>query len=187
MSTTFHILGLIRDNSEGLKMFSDGDGFSVLLRAMQSDVEKLKIKSAFLLSAVCSQHPAIRGTYDLFHYGMQVKCMNEKMSYSIFFLTDDLQRMGWVHQLVGLINGERTSSHEHLLSALLALVRDHHKCIEDCRDPKLQLRTVLTSYIDTVKGKDECQVIFIRNYFFPCCSIPFFLHAIFKKILKFKR
>lgn len=121
---------LVRDNADGLKKFSEDDGFSVLLRAMQSDVDKLKVKSAFLLSSLCSQHPAIR---------------------------DDLQKMGWVHQLVGLINQERTPGHEHLLSALLALVRDHKKCIEDCRDPKLQLRSTLTSYIELVKGKEECQ------------------------------
>ena len=68
--------------------------------------------------------------------------------------------MGWVHQLVGLINEERTSSHEHLLSALLALVRDHIPSLEDCRDPKLQLQQMLLAYIENVKGKEECQVYY---------------------------
>lgn len=31
------------------------DGYSVLLRAMQSPVEKLQIKSAFLLSSLCNK------------------------------------------------------------------------------------------------------------------------------------
>lgn len=34
------------------------DGYSVLIRAMQSSVEKLQIKSAFLLSALCSKDNA---------------------------------------------------------------------------------------------------------------------------------
>lgn len=51
----------MRDNKEGLKKFLNEDGFSVLLRAMQSNVDKLKVKSAFLLGALCSEHPAIRG------------------------------------------------------------------------------------------------------------------------------
>lgn len=121
---------IVRDNKEGLKKFMHEDGFSVLLRAMQSNVDKLKVKSAFLLGALCSEHPAIR---------------------------DDLQKMGWVHQLVGLISEERTPSHEHLLSALLALIRDHEECMKDCRNPALQLQSLLTSYIESVRGKEECQ------------------------------
>lgn len=54
-------IGLVRDNTAALDEFSKKDGFSVLLRAMQSNNEKLKVKSAFLLSALCGQHPAIRG------------------------------------------------------------------------------------------------------------------------------
>lgn len=59
----FVLLGLIRDNDEGLKEFADKDGYSVLLRALQSGVQKLNIKSAFLLSSLCSQKPQIKGEY----------------------------------------------------------------------------------------------------------------------------
>lgn len=31
------------------------DGYSILLRAMQSSIKKLQIKSAFLLSSLCSK------------------------------------------------------------------------------------------------------------------------------------
>ncbi|KAK3920316.1 Hsp70-binding protein 1 [Frankliniella fusca] len=121
---------IVRNYPEGLASFAKQDGFSVLLRAMQSDIEKLKVKSAFLLTALCGQHPAIK---------------------------DDLQKMGWVQQLAALLSQEPTPSHEHLLSAMLALVRDHAQCIEDCRDPSLQLKSTLTSYIEAVKGKEEYQ------------------------------
>lgn len=32
------------------------DGFSVLIRAIQSSIEKLQIKSAFLLSSICRKN-----------------------------------------------------------------------------------------------------------------------------------
>lgn len=81
--------------------------------------------------------------------------------------------MGWVHQLVGLISEERTPSHEHLLSALLALVRDHEECIKDCRDPTLQLQSLLTSYMESVKGKEECEVMDLGVNFYLYCNYVF--------------
>lgn len=130
VKSLYAISCIVRNCPEALEAFSKHDGFSVLLRAMQSDVEKLRVKSAFLLSALCGEHPAIR---------------------------DDLQKMGWVHQLAALISQEPTPSHEHLLSAMLALVQDHIQCIEDCRDPTLQFKSTLASYIESVQGKEECQ------------------------------
>lgn len=59
--TVNFFIGLIRDNDAGLKEFADKDGYSVLLRALQSDIEKLNIKSAFLLSSLCNQKPHIKG------------------------------------------------------------------------------------------------------------------------------
>jgi hypothetical protein len=47
-----YFTGLVRDFPDAQKEFTDNDGFSVLMRAMQQDVEKLKIKAAFMLSAV---------------------------------------------------------------------------------------------------------------------------------------
>lgn len=40
------------------------DGYSVLIRAIQSSIKKLQVKSAFLLSALCSKENAhaIRST-----------------------------------------------------------------------------------------------------------------------------
>lgn len=55
------VSGLVRDNEEALKEFGNADGYSVLLRALQSDVVKLNIKAAFLLTALCSQNPDIKG------------------------------------------------------------------------------------------------------------------------------
>lgn len=43
----------MRENPKSLLEMDKHDGYSVLMRAMQSPVEKLQIKSAFLLSALC--------------------------------------------------------------------------------------------------------------------------------------
>jgi len=50
-------VGTTRESSEAQSEFVAHDGFSALLRAMQSDIEKLQIKSAFLMSALCRQQP----------------------------------------------------------------------------------------------------------------------------------
>jgi len=55
-----YVVGLTRESSEAQLEFDRLDGFSVLLRAMQSDVEKLQTKSAFLVSALCQQQPSFK-------------------------------------------------------------------------------------------------------------------------------
>lgn len=53
--------GLVRAQEGGLQQFLRLDGFSVLMRAMQSPVEKLKVKSAFLLQNLLLDHPEHKG------------------------------------------------------------------------------------------------------------------------------
>ncbi|KAM7372166.1 hypothetical protein PAMP_009357 [Pampus punctatissimus] len=48
---------LIREQEGGLQAFLSHDGFSVLMRGMQSDIEKLRTKSAFLLLNLLTSHP----------------------------------------------------------------------------------------------------------------------------------
>lgn len=45
----------------GLLQFLRLDGFSVLMRAMQQQVQKLKVKSAFLLQNLLVGHPEHKG------------------------------------------------------------------------------------------------------------------------------
>ena len=64
-SGKIHIIGLFsgltRDNSEAQKVFVGQDGFSILMRAMQTDIEKLKVKAAFMLSSLCVDRSDIKG------------------------------------------------------------------------------------------------------------------------------
>ncbi|KAF4519236.1 hypothetical protein B566_EDAN009797 [Ephemera danica] len=102
----------LRDYPPSLEPFLQHDGLSALLCALQSASDKLRIKAAFLLSSLCSQNPQVR---------VQV------------------HKMGMVEQLTALLQSEG-QPHEHLLSALLALVRDHPGSLEECRRPHLRLR-----------------------------------------------
>jgi hsp70-interacting protein len=61
MCCFFRSSGLIRESEPGLNEFVKHDGFSVLLRAMQTPVEKLQTKAAFMMSALCQQKPAVKG------------------------------------------------------------------------------------------------------------------------------
>lgn len=53
----FHylFLGIVRGHALALRYMEINDGYSVLMRAIQSPVEKLQIKSAFLLSSLCNK------------------------------------------------------------------------------------------------------------------------------------
>lgn len=119
---------LIRQNNEALKQFENEDGFSVLLRTMQHPVEKLRMKSAFLLMNMCHQNPEIGNT---------------------------LYNMGFVEQLAALLHAEHTPSHEYIVGTLLALVRNNEQCQRECRRPELRLKEVLDARIKHLSGKDE--------------------------------
>lgn len=61
--------GIVRGHPESLKYMETNDGYSVLLRAMQSPLEKLQIKSAFLLSSLCSKDDSNDVKYTLVKMG----------------------------------------------------------------------------------------------------------------------
>ncbi|XP_064600577.1 hsp70-binding protein 1-like [Liolophura sinensis] len=121
---------LLRDLPEAQKQFEEHDGFSKIMRAMQCDVEKLKVKGAVLLTSLCSQQPAFK---------------------------DTLCDIGMVDQLVGLLGQPHTACHEHMMSALLALVTDHERAQQEAQRPQLQLCSLLQNRMHTLQGKEEFQ------------------------------
>ncbi|XP_013774726.1 hsp70-binding protein 1-like [Limulus polyphemus] len=121
---------LCRQCSEAQQVMEKTDGFSVLLRALQSPAEKLKIKTCFLLSNLCSQEPAFR---------------------------ELLFKMGFVEQLAAILQTEHNRSHEHLMSALLALVSEHEQAQEECHRPELGLKNLLENRLKLLEGKEEFQ------------------------------
>ncbi|KAJ8251049.1 hypothetical protein GJAV_G00216670 [Gymnothorax javanicus] len=121
---------LVREQESGLKRFLSLDGFSVLMRGMQSDNEKLRTKSAFLLVNLLTAHPEHR---------------------------ESVLSMGMVQQLVSVLRSPHSSFHEHVLGALCCLVDDCAQGLKDCRCPELGLEELLSHKTQELQGREECQ------------------------------
>ncbi|XP_061568438.1 hsp70-binding protein 1 isoform X2 [Cololabis saira] len=121
---------LVREQEAGLRAFLSYDGFSVLMRAMQSENEKVRTKSAFLLLNLLSSHPEQKET---------------------------VVSMGMVQQLVSVLRTPHSPFHEHVLGALCCLVDDFPQGLEDCRNPALGLEELLRQRVKDLQGKDESQ------------------------------
>ncbi|XP_073705125.1 hsp70-binding protein 1 [Garra rufa] len=119
---------LVREQEAGLRDFLSHDGFSVLMRGMQSDSEKLRTKSAFLLVNLLTSHPEHK---------------------------DTVLSMGMVQQLVSVLRSPHSSVHEHVLGALCCLVEDCPRGVNDCREPSLGLEELLNQRVKDLRGQEE--------------------------------
>ncbi|XP_028928548.1 hsp70-binding protein 1 [Ornithorhynchus anatinus] len=138
---------LVREQEAGLLQFLRLDGFSVLMRAMQRPVRKLKVKSAFLLQNLLGRTPEYKGT---------------------------LCSMGMVQQLVSLIRTEHSPFHEHVLGALCSLVTDFPQGVKECREPELGLEELLRERSQLLREHEEFQeeLEFCEKLLHICFSSP---------------
>lgn len=143
----FAISCLVREQEAGLLQFLRLDGFSVLMRAMQQQVQKLKVKSAFLLQNLLVGHPEHKGT---------------------------LCSMGMVQQLVALVRTEHSPFHEHVLGALCSLVTDFPQGVRECREPELGLEELLRHRCQLLQQHEEYQeeLEFCEKLLQTCFSTP---------------
>lgn len=121
---------LVREQEAGLQAFLSSDGFSVLMRAMQSEHEKLRTKAAFLLLSLLTSHPEQRVA---------------------------VVSMGMVQQLVSVLRTPHSPVHEHVLGALCCLVEDVHQGLRDCQEPALGLHELLKHRAMELQGRDDCE------------------------------
>ncbi|KAM4717710.1 hsp70-binding protein 1 [Anableps anableps] len=121
---------LVREQEAGLQAFVAHDGFSVLMRGMQSENEKVRTKSAFLLLNLLTSNPEHKET---------------------------VVSMGMVQQLVSVLRAPHSPFHEHVLGALCCLVEDFPQGLEDCRNPSLGLEELLKQRAKELQGKEESQ------------------------------
>lgn len=124
---------IVREHPISLKYMDVNDGYSVLLRAMQSSVKKLQIKSAFLLSSLCSKDDAT----DL------------KLS---------LVNMGLVEQAAGLLAAadQVPEIRDQLLNILSGLTNnDFQPALKECRRPELCLKATLERCIQDLQEEDS--------------------------------
>ncbi|CAH2319194.1 hsp70-binding 1 [Pelobates cultripes] len=130
IKSLFAISCLVREQEAGLTEFVNLDGFSVLMRAMQSNVLKLKVKSAFLLQNLLLSHPEHKET---------------------------LWSMGMIQQLISLLHTEHSPFHEHVLSALCSLVTDFPRGVTECRIPDLAFEDFLKERCQLIQKQEEFQ------------------------------
>ncbi|XP_029364835.1 hsp70-binding protein 1 [Echeneis naucrates] len=121
---------LVREQEAGLQVFLSHDGFSVLMRGMQSENEKVRTKSAFLLLNLLTSHPEQK---------------------------DTVVSMGMVQQLVSVLRTPHSPFHEHVLGALCCLVEDCPQGLKDCMNPDLGLEELLRQRAKELQGKEESQ------------------------------
>ncbi|XP_076278293.1 hsp70-binding protein 1 [Lasioglossum baleicum] len=124
---------IVREQSLSLKHMETHDGYSVLLRAMQSPVKKLQIKSAFLLCSLCNKEH----TNDL-------KLM--------------LVNMGFIEQATGLLvaNELLPEIRDQLLNILDALTNNNFlPALNECRRPELRLQSTLERYIKDLQQEEN--------------------------------
>ncbi|XP_056399879.1 hsp70-binding protein 1 [Hyla sarda] len=126
----FAVSCLVREQEAGLAEFVKLDGFSVLMRAMQTDILKLKIKSAFLLQNLLTSHPEHKSS---------------------------LCSMGMIQQLVSLLRTEHSPFHEHVLSSLCSMTTDFPQGITECRAPELAFEDLLKERCQMVQKQEEYQ------------------------------
>ncbi|XP_069765788.1 hsp70-binding protein 1 isoform X3 [Narcine bancroftii] len=142
----FAVSCLVREQEAGLREFVDRDGFSVLMRAMQSSVEKLRVKAAFLLQNLLVGSPEHRGAdsrMDAIPHQLHIPHV--------------LCSMGMVQQLVSLIQTEHDPFHEHVLGALCSLVTSFPRGIKECQEPELGLEDILIERSRMLKDQEEFQ------------------------------
>jgi len=121
-----------RESPETLTKFGDIDGWSVVLRAVQRDNDKLVTKGCYFISASAgASSSAARHMLD----------------------------MGMVTQLAGLLTHapEIMPHHEQMLAALRALINSSQEAKEQAKDPGLGLVWVLLQMRDEVEGQEELE------------------------------
>lgn len=74
------------------------------------------------------------------------------------YVVDDLTKMGYVEQLLTLLNTEHAQHHEHIMSALLELLTDNPTAVQEAQRPELGARDFLQQRKSLLKDKPEFQV-----------------------------
>ncbi|KAL7304547.1 hypothetical protein TKK_0003332 [Trichogramma kaykai] len=125
VKSLYAISCIIRGHSVGLMHMEINDGYSVLIRALQSPIEKLQIKSAFLLSSLCTK--------------------DKQTDLRLTFI-----KMGLIEQAAGLLamSSLLPETREQLLSVIHGLTSDnYYPALKECRRPELCLKQTLDRHL----------------------------------------
>jgi len=119
---------ICRDNPTGLAAFAALQGWSVVLRAIQSGNNKLRIKACFFVTAVAPGDEKIQ---------------------------EELVELGVVEQLVQLLQEDHNETHEHVMSGLVSLARNN-KAARD-RVATEEVAKMMMERQEMLKGREECE------------------------------
>jgi len=123
----FAISSLTRAFPPAEQAFLKNDGFSLLIRAMQDENDKLITKSAFMLRNMLVTNPSHKET---------------------------LFKMGFIEQLVGILHTPQKSSHEHVIRLLVEFVTDYPQGICECHRPEFNLEELLKTKVTSMGEED---------------------------------
>jgi len=124
----YSISCLCRDYKPGRDAFNKMDGWSVVVRAILSDIPKLRTKGCYFLGVACTEN-------------------NDTIT--------DLSKMGLVQQLVSILQEPLELSHEHVLSLLITLIQFSDSSRTEAMEPALGLEGVLKNRMAEGRGKEE--------------------------------
>jgi hsp70-interacting protein len=136
---------ICREYAPGLTAFCNLDGWSVVLRAIQSNLPKLRTKACFFLAAIAKVNDTI---------------------------VEDLSAMGLVQQLCSVLNEPVDLTHEQVLHAILTLVLKSGTAREDASGRELGLDRILKEKMTEMSGLEEYQesVEYCRQLLELCCT-----------------
>ena len=77
-----------------------------------------------------------------------------QLSLSLIFSLATLLKMGFIEQLVGLLQAPQNASHEHVISLLKTFLIDYPPAINECQRPEFDLEKLLTSMITSAMEDD---------------------------------
>jgi len=75
-----------------------------------------------------------------------------------FNLLGELTRMGFVQQIVALLQTEHCPFHEHIMAALLQLITENPRAQVVATRPELHLLSFLKTRMEELKGKPAFEV-----------------------------
>lgn len=117
---------ICRDYPSGLSAFSALHGWAVILRAIQSDNSKLRIKACFFVSAVAPGDARIQ---------------------------EELVNLGLMEQLEALLVEPHNDTQEHVLSSLVMMARNNDKARG--RIATEQVAKILVERQEELRGREE--------------------------------
>jgi len=124
----YSISCLCRDYPPGHEAFSKLDGWSIVVRAILSNIPKLRTKGCFFLGVTCSKHEET---------------------------VIELTKMGLVQQLVSILQDPLDLTHEHVLVLLVTLIQHSEAARSEAFDPALGIEGILKERLTEGRGKEE--------------------------------